>query len=834
MRPLLLLLLVALLALVGRTVWWPQDSQAQRGASKAFGVGDADTGATQDLASTQGPNIPAADLERSKADRLEGEEASRFGVAGQVHWQHGGPVADQVVILVEEETGTTLAETRTDAQGRYALFLPQGEHTQRPPRDSYDLYCPGFVLANPHEAFATPNDPPPTTDLLLLPGRKVRILSRLHRDGTPAADVHVRALCDLDYEHELFIFTDADGMGALHLPHEGPWAFTAHTRQLEGYDIGFPITPWIDADVVEVVVEVIAAPVEVHLQAVDATTGAAVEHATYRAAQAPEDARYLPPVGLALLPTPLPQEGGSLHAVFERPGRAFLKVEAEGYLPEVVEWVEDDPRMHEVPLIPLLPNAIEVTRHGRPVSTAVSIGFNRRSLLLHPEEVVHALAASPQVGTLHPFQSNAQGHCDLLLPDPAADGAPVFFDLWIQNGSERRFFGSLAPSNLGPAPWVFELAPPTGTLILNVVDADGNGVPAVPFQIKAIRDLPSDRANGSSRARSQIQTSNLDGRIEVQLWAPSKVEVVGSGTMRAARVDAEGYLEEGATLNLQVVIDPQERAMQPYPITRGRILVDGGEDYARDQRLLSVRATPLDQRAIQAQLQTWQVRSEADREGNFRFHLPEGLYAFTLDAEDYDTAREAGRFATCEAGAEDLELHIPPPAGLRIHTTDLSNGQPLRPDDVVLKVGGRLLTAMETWEGGDAANLSLFAGRVTFVVECEGYAPKIGSVDLAPGRTTELFLGLDRGRAIRFRTVDGDGEFRHRPDLRILWMNPPGGDAPYEVFLLEDSWPAAPLTAIRLGAFLGDTPIGTFDLPAGMAEEELPIPLPASAGGEDQ
>ncbi|MHC4824697.1 MAG: hypothetical protein ACYTEP_11880, partial [Planctomycetota bacterium] len=417
----------------------------------------------------------------------------------------------------------------------------------------------------------------------------------------------------------------------------------------------------------------------------------------------------------------------------------------------------------------------------------------------------------------------------------SVDDAPTFFDLWINSGDTRRFMGSLSADRLGNPPWVFELAPPSGTLILDVVDADGNGVPAVPYQIGATIDDPVAHAEGRSRSQSTIRTTNMDGRIEAQLWAPSQVQVTGSGTLGlgSSEVDAEGHLEEGGTLHLKLVIDPQDRSMMPYSSTRGRIVVEDGEDYARDQRLLSVRATPLDQRALQAPLKSWQVQTEADRNGYFRFQLPAGLYAFTLDSDDFATARDAGRIATGEAGADDLEIPIPPPSGLRIHTTDLNSGHPLRPDSVVLQVGGRLLTELETWEGGDAASLSLFADRVTYVVECEGYAPQLGQADLEPGRTTEVYLGLDHGRRITLQPMTAKGTLQSPPGLRIEWLDPPGGGAPYEVFLLDYAWPDAPLTAIRIAAFLDETRIGTFDLAAGMEPQVLRIPLP-SDDAEDQ
>ncbi|MHC4824372.1 MAG: carboxypeptidase-like regulatory domain-containing protein, partial [Planctomycetota bacterium] len=413
-RPLLLLLLVALLGFVGRLVWGPGSA-----SESIVGLGQGSPSVppghaeAQDAAVREGPET--SHLQR-RQDLSQREEAhSRYGVSGQVKWEDGSGVADQAVILVEGDTGTTLAETRTDALGGYTIFLPQGDHVSTPPRNSYDLYCPGRALAHADSAHATPDDPPARVDMVLLAGRDLQVLSRHHLDGTPAGDVQVHAVCEIDHEHELFTFTDSDGKGILHIPHEGPWSLTAHTRQLEGYAIGFPITPWLTADRKEVVIEVISQPTEVHLQAVDAVTGAAVEDARFRVARVPEDARFLPPGGLAQLPSPLSQQLGSLHTVFEIPGRAFLKVEAEGFLPEVLEWVEDDRRQHQIPLIPLMPHTIEVTRHGRPVSTEVTIGFNRRSKVLHENELVHDLAAEPQVGTLHRFQTDAQGICDLML-----------------------------------------------------------------------------------------------------------------------------------------------------------------------------------------------------------------------------------------------------------------------------------------------------------------------------------------------------------------------------------------------------------------------------------
>lgn len=760
------------------------------------------------MLSVDSESVLNVEVERTKEPSLATNDAN-LGWTGHITWPDGSPAADVVLRARHPKTDLPVCSARSDADGHYTLSL--GE-----PFDGFkihadlDLSCDGYTAKNPEWPRAKPTFPYAEMDIVLERGTALEIKAIYASDGTPAAGVWINANCETEWMHEVWGQTDAFGLLTVYPPHRGPWAFM-------GLEPGVAIAPeatyWIKPADAGVTLPFMHLPQAIRLQAQDIESGVVIAHASFHGARMPDDVREVPEQAYTELPTHLPSVEGALNDSLENPGRVFVKVEAEGYFSEVAEIVLDAPQMHAIPMIPLEKVEVVVTRKGKPVAAKLSIGFNRHPLLYPPGASSEILSLQPQCAPLLRFEVFAQASSSIQLPKLTAPTSPQSFDLWIKSDGLSKYFGVIQRDALPVQPWAFEMEPLQGEVLVTVVNKEG--LPQAGINVHLSSSLEEDYRDAASIAAkglaSRIQITDENGEVSISTQAPCLV--VASVSQGWNSVTAEGRLEPGKALHLEIRIeksyDPNE---QEALETSGRVQFEGAMPEGLTYDALSVSITP--------DFFMGEYLIFLDEDGAWSSSMPAGSYSLNLNEDP--NVNLPGHTITFEAGTQENLLLLPSPSGLLLNIREFGSGKILLADDVDLWIDGQWLAWMEAYADGSAGSQILFADRVEYDVEKEGYIPAFGVVNLREGVITQHEVILQPARTIRFLYPANAAD-----ENFLLWLDPPQRDHPFPVSLTGDLWSKAPIDSCRLQAIDKDHhPIGPeFTVQPGLADLDLRVPL---------
>ncbi len=738
---------------------------------------------------------------------------SEYGIHGKVVWESGTPANDIPLALIDPDKEEVIALTSTGATGSYQLHLPTS-YAASPPVECFDVLCLGYSILEPEPADAVPSTPESELNLTISSGQWLEIEVVDANSSHPLPGIHVVGTCSLDQEHDLFAQSNHLGRLRFAIPHAGPWSFALYAGAFDGPPIGLDADLWVDANVTFFRIRALLPPSSLHLLAHDAVDGHTLAEAQFRAAQEPEDVRYLPWQGCAEFPQTLPQQGGELQVKLKKPGRAFLAVSAPGYLPEVVEWIQQTPIPQSVPLIPLRPVPIEVTRQGKPLATQVWIAYSRRSKPIPADGKSEQCALNPQCGPRMAFSTDSKGQCTLPLPVASASSAPSSFDLWIANGEERKYFGVLEIEAMPSPPWRFEVQPPTGSLSFRLEDSQGQGIGQRRFQVIAHCDLSiQDSAlQANDGIQKRIMRTNADGEFQLQLPAPCQVEIIPAGFSHAKTPPLTGQILPGKFLRLKKVEAGSRLERESLRNTTGHVIFVDGRDFSQEFRTLLLCAQSLKDETI-TQL------TPIGEDGSFQFSLPVGAYHIFVFSETHRRAVEAGHYLECQAGEQGLSLKIPAPSGVRIQAFAQEGGQAIALAQVQLWDEKGPIFGEVYWKSGEVSHLQIFSNSIRYKIQEEGYGTLIGSALLNPGEIANVRVFLQPGRTIQFLGPSTEPNANEE----LLWISnewPEGLPIP----LKDGYWQDAPSSSLHLqwtrGKLTQDMQIGGGKEPLQLTWEE--------------
>lgn len=813
--------LLGILALLG---WWILASDKEvflHGEDSVVQGGHQGAAATESDSADASEN--SADLD-SGASGLQREtllEAASMvehpGVMGTVSWMDGKPSAGVEVLLLHEDSGDLLQATRTDEEGRYSLTVPvDAEHEEL---DMYQVLCLGFA-AEENYYTAMPQIPADRVDIKLSPGFALQVVTTFVHDGSPAPGIFLTAYDENDGDAEVLALTDAHGIAELHMPQEGAWNVYATIGGFVGPDASLFRTEWIDAQTGHLEISIAPHSDAVSLQAVDAATGMPIKEAVFRMASAPNDLRDIEPLGLAVLPSNWGASNGRLDLQFVKSGRAFLRIDAPGYLPEVVEWIGNDGRTHEIPMLPMRSVPVRITEHGEPVQAQITTAVNQRAMVLPAGEFYEEVASRPHTGGLRPQGSDANGNLSLQLPDPDIPGAPQDFDLWMQVDGSRKYFGTLSWNRLPEPPWHFEMAPPVGEVVLHVSNQEGEPLEGLSFHISAEfnRKAFDSIRMGQFGTQSLILKTDLHGRAVVKMPAPANIHVVGTGFQGTEEVDWVGRLEAEQTLTLPIQVS-RPSSSEDLISTFGRIEMPG-QDSTLSKRNFWVRIHPLDSELDSLSFpRALPVRDDL----TFRLATPQGRFVIWCSAEPLSSAEAAGRTTTFRAGENGVILRLPTPHGLKVQAIDAVSGMPVLLKEAVIRSSVGRDIELESWEGDFALSYTVFDDEVEVQLEAEGFVPAFSRVTLQDGRLTETTVPMTRSRSLPIRILPTQ---KVEKELLLQWVDAPGAKAPYRFDARTWVWGNAPRGTAHLRAYLNGQPL--HDIHLDEESTEIVIDLGAS------
>lgn len=817
-------LLLCLLAVAGWWVWGAAESGAdgQEGTNAATDPSAITPAESISLLSQEAGDFAAESehaLQRTRLDSNADQNAlDAPAVIGTVRWMDAQPAAGVAVLLLEEDTGVTLQTTHTDAEGRYRLEVPaEFDHQEL---DLYQVLCPGYAG---EEGYYTtmPQVPADVVDIQIHAGFPLTVYATYHHDGRSAQGIFLTAWEETIGALEIEAITDADGLATLTLPLEGPWNLFATIGGFTGPDTSSFSIHWIDAQTGKIQLQVAPPSDALSIQAIDATTGAPLHAATFRPARAPDDLREIDPLGLATLPSPWLARNGRLDLEFEKPGRAFVAVEAEGYQSEVVEWIGNDGATHEVPLLPLRSVPVRVTLHGEPTEAIVTTAVNQRSLVLPSGEFFEQIAARAYSGRMRAQATDASGQVALLLPDPQAPGAPGAFDLWMEVEGKKRYFGTLSWSRMPEPPWHFEMTPPSGEIVLEVKDTDGRPLSGLAFHVAAtlLEGQFDSIREGQFGRQSVILQTDTRGRAATSLPAPAEIHIAGSQRGSTGSFAWDGHLDVDETLRVPLTLQ------RPTPgrdlvRTQGRVEFQG-EDWTPGGRELYLQLQSIDNTSRHP-AKPYSETFSTNRDREFDFWAPAGRYVLWPADDTLDTAEAAGRTLTFEAGAEDLVLRLPAPYSLKIRVIDARTLEGVIVDDVTARRLDGEAIPFDSWEGDFAVAHNLFEDEVEVLVDVEGYAPAYAIVPLQSGIFNQHTIAVTPCRNLPVQVVP------NRPvgiDLHLEWIDVPHARRPH-VFHFGNSLWDAPNGKAHLRAYLDGQPL--HDIHLDEESTEIVIDLGAS------
>ena len=735
---------------------------------------------------------------------------SEIGWSGKLTWTDGTSAGGVVIRARHPDTDLPLCHTISDANGHYSLPLGERFEGYRE-HENIDLSCDGYYAKNPDWPNARPTNPFAVVDIVLERGTPLEVKVVHKDDGTPAAGVWVNANCETDWWHEVRGQTDAFGLLQVHLPHRGPWAFM-------GLESGVGIAPeaifWLKPGDQGVTLELLQMPESLHLVAQDILTGAPIPQASFHGARVPEDVRQLPEQAYVELPTLLTSENGTLQMQLDESGHVFVRVRADGYFPEVAEVVLASESTFQVPMIPLEEVFVGVTRKGKPVKAKVSIGFNRHPLLFPPGPTSEVLALQPQCAPVLRFDLEAKRENAIALPVLTAPTSPESFDLWVESDGATKYFGVIHRDTLPPQPWIFELEPQQGSVVVQVLDAEGHPQVGLNVHIshqidEGFRDAAAKSADGLS---SRIYPTDAQGQVQVNFTAPCTV-VATVGQFWNDR-KAEGRLEANGELLLEIQAEkPYDPNAEEALATSGRVRFEGAMPEGLTYDALSITISP--------DKFFGEYILFLDENGGWSNAMPAGLYTASLDSDT--SSHLDGHNIRFEAGTANNDLLLPSPSGLLLNIRELGNGQSLQADDVDLWVDGKWLTWMEAYADGSAGSQMIFADRVEYDVEKQGYIPAFGVVELQRGVITQHEVVLHRARKITLQyTQPQEAEVTY-----LQWLDPPQRNHAFTIQVSNLVWDKAPTDACRLQAVDKDEkPIGPlFTVGSGLADLTVQVPM---------
>jgi len=744
------------------------------------------------------------------ATELNADVEESIGWTGHLTWDDGTPAVGLVIRARHPDSDLPLCQAKSDAHGKYRLAL-EGRFSGYKEFEDIDLSCDGYYAKEPEWPRAQPGSPFTVIDIVFERGTPLEVKAVHKESGAPAVGVWIHANCETDWMHEVWGQTDESGLLRVFLPHLGPWAFM-------GIEPGIAMAPeaifWLKPGDQGVTLNLWNLPQALHLVAQDIETGAPIPQASFHGARVPDDVRQLPEQAYVELPISLPAKDGVLEMTLPSAGRVFVQVNAEGYFSEVAEIVLASDLEFQVPLIPLQESRVGVTRHGEPVAAKMMIGFNRHTLLYPSGPESDLLALRPQCAPVLRFDLAAERENTIQLPASSALNSPDSFDLWIESGGATKYFGVVHRDALPAQPWIFELAPKQGKVVVQVRDAEGHPQTGVNVQIRYQIDLESrDAASASTDGLiSKIYRTDENGEVHADFAAPSAVVATVSQGWNG--VTAEGRLqpESELVLNIQMEnpFDPNAEEVLP---TSGRVQFEGAlpEGLAYDGLSISILPDSF----------FGEYMIFLNENGEWAADMPAGTYTATLDADPSSQANgHSIRFAS---GTDNNLLLLPSPSGLLLNIREFGSGQTLMADDVDLWVDGTWLTWMEAYADGSAGSQMLFADRVQYDVEKEGYIPTFGVVDLRPGIIVETEVLLRPARTLVFQYPSA----QQGSDISMLWLDPPNRSFSFPIEIADGLWTKATTDTCRLQAIdAQQRPIGPpFSVESGLAERTVMVPL---------
>lgn len=820
LRRLLPGLLLCLLAVL--VVWVVQSEDSGEDAHKPSQTQtqelDPAAALAQEDPSSTNKQESASTLQR---ESLQGSAAEDVlaSVRGTVSWQDDQPAVGIEVLLLHEDSGAVLQTTHSDSEGRYLLEVPADVGHEE--LDMYQVLCPGYVAEENYYS-VMPDSPPDQVDIRLFEGFPLQVIATYRHDGRAAEGVFLTLYDENNGDSEVMGITDADGLAKLHLPQEGAWNFYATIGGFFGPDTSPFSIQWIDAQTGQLEVAIAPPPDAISLQAIDAATGAPLHDANFRVATSPEDIRNIEPLGLAVLPSTWSGRNGRLDLQFQEPGRAYFHVDAPGYLPETVEWIGNDGRSHELPMLPLRAIPLRVTEHGLPVQATVITAVNTRTRVLPRGEFFEDVATRPHTGGLRPQTTDSSGQLDLLLPDPDVPTAPQNFDLWMEASGKRKYFGTLSWDRMPEPPWHFEIAPPSGEVVLEVNNLEGKPLEGMSFHISSTIDqgaFDSIRMGQYGR-QSTILKTDAQGRAVVRMPAPAAIHIVGSGVQGTEQISINGRLGTDETLVVPILLDrPAER--EELIQTMGRIEFLG-EDWAAEKRNLWVRVEALDTPPHGGRVRDMQsIPVEGDL--SFEAWLTRGRYRLWIADESLQMALSGQRTVNFRAGDEDVVLRLPVPHALKVHAIDAHTLEGVALDEVTIRGASGYEWPIDSWEGDFALSYTIFEEEVELLLQAEGRVLTFKRVPLNKGALTEVTIPMERGRSLPIR-IEPSAVVRQ--DLHLHWLDAPEAGAPYVMDARYWKWDHAPTGKAKLRAYLNGQPL--HDIRINEESTEIVIDLDAS------
>ena len=640
------------------------------------------------------------------------QRAALFGWEGQVLGSLDEPIPGAVVL--GRRGMFDVAETITDEEGCFLLPWPHGEE------DGYWWTMAIFEgLACQGGARIAPSTPPAEVTLRLSPGMPVPFRVVDADSGLPLAGM----LIGVQSPGFPWLARDrSDELGhlTLHCPTEGSWQATALDPFVllpKGWTT-FLVREGVPVPEIELAIRLF--PERFALTAVDRETGAVLTEATFRPSGFGEHRveRLKPYVDV---------DGGEMHAELPRAELpAPILVEAPGYAARQVVVVVEAAQAAPVPLDRIGAAVVRILRAGEP-REGVRVSWSGNAPIFMVPEDAELDGSAETIGG----EVITDGGGLATLPISVEPGFELAGDRLHLSGTDTdgltRDWGQPAVSELGEAPWTFDLEPATARVIVSLRDEVGNAVAgqAIGLSVTATEDSPLEYramrapfADFPEESGARVVT-DVDGRAEAVLLAPGKLNwhIVLTGDFADPWGKEDTQLQPGEERYLDLIMPPE----QPFTIS-GVVRTLGGEPPDIDHPFFRVRAIPLEK--YDPESKSWlgnvtrdEIRySKVAEDGTFQIErLSEGRYM--LQAVTGGVLGER----TADAGDRGVELILGSKGSLYVRVFDDVTGQPLEGAQVFVGKAART-RGQDTGVDGGAAMTDLAWEADQLLVLAEGYA----------------------------------------------------------------------------------------------------------------
>lgn len=387
---------------------------------------------------------PGGRMESATAPSLSRENLqpeSRFGWTGRATFADGRPAQGMEVMVLDPGRSRWAKNYQvTDGDGRYFIdgtpWAHLHEETEPP-----SVYLRKASAKN-NRVPALPSDPPAVVDFEIAGDTQVRVWVIAEQTGKGIPEAPLRA-SNQKVSMEVEAVTNDAGYADFLLPAGTQWEFRS---TVAGVGTGYFTSLQVGEDASEIHLILDAFPARIRLMARDASTGAALEHATYHSLHHDPQVLEACVYELAALPRVLPVKDGVMDVSIAHPNPAWILVEAQGYRPVQVSVSGHHEETLPVLMTPLRPQGIRISEHEKPTSGEIMLRY--RPSFQAVGRHGHRIWRDPKPRV---FAVDDSGFVEVWIPDKESQ-PEIFLSAKTKSGL-RRYWRGLKVADFPASEW---------------------------------------------------------------------------------------------------------------------------------------------------------------------------------------------------------------------------------------------------------------------------------------------------------------------------------------------------------------------------------------------